>query len=512
MYKSEHVRIPYPLEHLAPGEARRAKGVSFHHGRFIQSLRGAAQACPNVTFVEANVHDLITGPDNKTIMGVICTPTAPDGSRSSAKTEPVSFYAPLTFAVNGFNCSLRKTYLSSTPPQVRSKFWGAVLRNIKLPRPEHGHVILGRGKPILLYQIDEFETRILVDVPLDLPAQFSKPQKGEKGVVLSSHRYLRHEVMPILPLEFQDEFRRALDEQRFKSMPNSWLPPKKNSNRGLAFIGDALNMRHPLTGGGMTVALQDVILVSQLLKPIPDLSCHSDVLSAFSTWHTERKSFASVVNTLAQALYSVFADSDPKGVALREGCFDYFLCGDEYVNGPVSMLAGLAKSPSLLLYHFFAVAFHSIRMAAWKSAARWSGTNAFFDRDDAPTPGQFSSSGAMMGMSSSAGGVDVAGARAAGCPMFANGAPPPSAVMPASHPSVEGADMSNIPAECPMSPMYGKSQTPTLSASPNSYLSLIFMAVGCLLLYPIAWIVHAIPLLYRACVVIGPVLLAELCA
>lgn len=40
---------------------------------------------------------------------------------------------------------------------------------------------------------------------------------------------------------------------------------------GVLLLGDAYNMRHPLTGGGMSVALNDVIIWRSLLKNIPDL-------------------------------------------------------------------------------------------------------------------------------------------------------------------------------------------------------------------------------------------------
>ena len=36
-------------------------------------------------------------------------------------------------------------------------------------------------------------------------------------------------------------------------------------------MGDAYNMRHPLTGGGMTVVFNDIKLWRKLLKGIPDL-------------------------------------------------------------------------------------------------------------------------------------------------------------------------------------------------------------------------------------------------
>lgn len=40
---------------------------------------------------------------------------------------------------------------------------------------------------------------------------------------------------------------------------------------GVLLLGDAYNMRHPLTGGGMTVVFNDIKLWRKLLKGIPDL-------------------------------------------------------------------------------------------------------------------------------------------------------------------------------------------------------------------------------------------------
>lgn len=39
----------------------------------------------------------------------------------------------------------------------------------------------------------------------------------------------------------------------------------------MLLLGDAYNMRHPLTGGGMSVVLNDVRIWRGLLQSIPDL-------------------------------------------------------------------------------------------------------------------------------------------------------------------------------------------------------------------------------------------------
>jgi squalene monooxygenase len=184
--------------------------------------------------------------------------------------------------------------------QVRSNFVGLILKDAKLPAPNHGHVILGNNAPVLLYQISQHDTRILIDVPGKLPSVGT----GEL------HKYLRNIVLPDLPVSLRKPFEDALNSpERLKSMPNSFLPPSTNNTPGLMLLGDAMNMRHPLTGGGMTVAFNDVLLISNLLSPdnVPTFNDTRIVLEKMKTFHWKRKSLSSVINILAQALYSLFA-------------------------------------------------------------------------------------------------------------------------------------------------------------------------------------------------------------
>jgi squalene monooxygenase len=174
------------------------------------------------------------------------------------------------------------------------------LHDAVLPHPQHGHVLLGDGAPVLLYQIGTHETRALIDVPDNLPTA-SAASGGIKN-------HLRNVVLPTLPECVRPSFEAAIETQ-IRSMPNSWLPPTKNRTPGMIMIGDAMNMRHPLTGGGMTVGLNDVVLISQLLSPanVPKLDNTKRVLSQMSSFHWQRKDITAVINILAQALYALFA-------------------------------------------------------------------------------------------------------------------------------------------------------------------------------------------------------------
>jgi squalene monooxygenase len=94
-------------------------------------------------------------------------------------------------------------------------------------------------------------------------------------------------------------------------MPNSFLPPSLYSKPGVLLLGDAFNMRHPLTGAGMSVALNDVLIWRELLKHVPHLKDYKNMSLQQKIFLSRRKqSHAFVVNVLAQALYTLFSASD----------------------------------------------------------------------------------------------------------------------------------------------------------------------------------------------------------
>lgn len=160
--------------------------------------------------------------------------------------------------------------------------------------------MIGSGPPILLYQIGTHETRLLIDIPNTVYAAVSKDD-GVKS-------YIRQHVIPILPQHARPMAETAMRDGRLRSMANTWLPPSTNTTPGMIMLGDAMNMRHPLTGGGMTVALQDVVLLGALLSPtaVPRLDDTRAVLAQMRRFHWKRKEFSSSLNILAQALYVLF--------------------------------------------------------------------------------------------------------------------------------------------------------------------------------------------------------------
>ncbi|OAA57524.1 squalene monooxygenase erg1 [Niveomyces insectorum RCEF 264] len=361
IYNGQPVAIPYPAVKTTPpcnGGSSATKGPvvtpvegrSFHHGRFVQKLRAAAAAEPTLTLVEAEVLALVRDRVDGPVLGVTAK-LAKDGQ----EVQEVHYFGSLTVVADGYRSKFRTAH-TSRKPLATSKFWALELVDADLPAPNFGHVILGDCSPVLLYQIGRRETRALVNVPEGLAE--AKPAHG--GV----SQYLRGVVLPQLPVSVQASFANSLDANRLRCMPNSFLPAAANRVPGLVVAGDALNMRHPLTGGGMTVALNDAVLLRDLLAParVPRLDDHQLVLRQLHTFHWRRKRLAAVLNILAQALYALFNAGDDRLRVLRAGCFAYFRRGGNCVRGPAELLAGIAHKPHVLVYHFSAVALLSAGM------------------------------------------------------------------------------------------------------------------------------------------------------
>ncbi|EGN97789.1 hypothetical protein SERLA73DRAFT_90890 [Serpula lacrymans var. lacrymans S7.3] len=336
------VHIPYPNGY---------EGRSFHHGRFIMALREKAKHAAGVDVLEATVTDLIECEYTKRVIGVrAARQNSEEGNEKGGKE---SFFADLVIIADGCFSNFRNSVMgeAARKSSTRSHFVGAILKDVTLPMPQHGTVCLVRGQgPVLLYQVSEHDTRMLVDVKQPLPSDL-------KGHILQN-------VAPQLPSALHVAIHNALESDRLRRMPNSFLPPVeqggKHMKEGVILLGDAWNMRHPLTGGGMTVALNDVVILSKLLTRVDNFGDWDSISDLLHEWHWARKPLSSTINILSVALYDLFGADGELLAVLQTGCFKYFELGGECINGPVSLLSGIAPSPMLLAYHFFSVALYAI--------------------------------------------------------------------------------------------------------------------------------------------------------
>uniref|UniRef100_A0A1D1ZBY6 Squalene monooxygenase n=1 Tax=Anthurium amnicola TaxID=1678845 RepID=A0A1D1ZBY6_9ARAE len=303
-------------------------------------MREKASSVPNVHLEQGTVTSLIE--ENGTIKGV---------SYKTKNGEELNAYAPLTIVCDGCFSNLRRS-LCSPKVDVPSCFVGLILENCKLPYANHGHVILADPSAILFYPISSTEVRCLVDVP------------GQKVPSIANGEmanYLKTVVAPQIPQELHDPFISAVNRGSIRTMQNRSMPASPHPTPGALLMGDAFNMRHPLTGGGMTVALSDIAVLRNLLKPLHDLNDAPTLCRYLESFYTLRKPIASTINTLAGALYRVFSASPDQAMnEMRQACFDYLSLGGMFSAGPVALLSGLNPRPLSLVVHFFAVAVYGV--------------------------------------------------------------------------------------------------------------------------------------------------------
>jgi squalene monooxygenase len=309
-------------------------GFGFRNGKFVQNLRAYMQAIPNITVIEAPVTSLIE--EDGVVKGVNYT---------NATDQSQEIRASLTIVSDGALSIFRKE-LSSTEKKITGYFLGLVLENCDLPYPNHGHVIMSGNSPVLLYPITSTGTRALIDFQGD-----TAPRMGEE---LKQH--LLNKIGAIIPASAKPSYINAVNAGKYKVFPNHRLPATPIIKKGVVMLGDSLNMRHPLTGGGMTAAFTDCYRLGNELLKVKDWWNTQEIELAVKQFYDHKTDQTGSINILADALYGVMTSQD-----LKEACYDYLMQGGLKASEPVSILSALSRDKNMLQRHFFAVAFYGAK-------------------------------------------------------------------------------------------------------------------------------------------------------
>ncbi|MCB9222611.1 MAG: FAD-dependent monooxygenase [Crocinitomicaceae bacterium] len=304
------------------------KGVGLRNGKFLTNIREELKKHDNIDLIQGNVTEIIE--ENDVIKGVKYT---------DANGQEITQLAPLTVVCDG-PLSIFRSKLSKPNKNVTSYFMGLVLKDLDLEFPSLGHMILSGDSPILVYPITSNEYRILIDYPGE-----KAPRIGAKSI-----EKFKEDISAVLPLEMVASFHSALENDELKVMPNHSMKAQAFRRKGGVLLGDSLNMRHPVTGGGMTATFNDIISLNKALKTV-DFHDADKLENAIQSYYNTRSKDVETINILANALYKVFRNDD-----LKDACFEYLRKGGEKSWGPLSILAGVNRNKKYLLKHFFKVA------------------------------------------------------------------------------------------------------------------------------------------------------------
>jgi squalene monooxygenase len=317
----EKTTIPYPKHY---------KGMGLHNGRFLQQIRASALQNESVTQIHGKALQLLEN-ERHEIIGV--------SYRESITSETKSIHAPLTITSDGFFSNFRES-LSNNEKTVTSYFIGLILKDCEMPFPKHGHVFLSGPTPFICYPISSHEVRILIDFPGD-----ELPRKQ----LLQAH--LDANVTPYIPECMLNSYEQALQEGGFKVMPNHYMAAKPIIRKGAVMLGDALNMRHPLTGGGLTAVFSDIQILSTHLLAMPDFNNTDLIHEKIEAYYRDRQHANANLNILANALYGVMSND-----LLKTAVFKYLQCGGANAQESIAILAGLNRNHYSLIKQFFFLA------------------------------------------------------------------------------------------------------------------------------------------------------------
>ncbi|MDD5266398.1 MAG: FAD-dependent monooxygenase [Methylococcales bacterium] len=317
----EKITIPYP---------RHYKGMGLHNGRFLQHIRASALQNESVTQIHGKALQLLEN-ERHEIIGV--------SYRESITSEIKSIHAPLTITSDGFFSNFRED-LSNNKKTVTSYFIGLILKDCNMPFPKHGHVFLSGPTPFICYPISSNEVRLLIDFPGE-----QLPRKQ----LLQAH--LDDNVTPYIPECMLGSYEQALQEGGFKVMPNHYMAAKPIIRKGAVMLGDALNMRHPLTGGGLTAVFSDIQILSAHLLAMPDFNNTDLIHDKIEAYYRDRQNANANLNILANALYGVMSND-----LLKTAVFKYLQCGGANAQESIAILAGLNRNHYSLIKQFFFLA------------------------------------------------------------------------------------------------------------------------------------------------------------
>lgn len=268
-----------------PGAAPRtlqysgAQGATLPFDDLVHHLRDVAAAHPLVRWMP---RCKVQGVDGQTL-------TYEDRRHAGATA---TLRAGRIVAADGRFSALRRSLLGEPDREPLSRMAGLTLRGVTLPFERHGHVVLSRVGPALVYRIGPDTVRVCLDVP----APWFRAERRE--------RLLWETYGEVLPEVLRPAVRHELEAGRIAWAINAVTPRTAYGRPGLVLVGDAVGTVHPMTAIGITLGLGDAVALAR----------HDD-LAAYAR---ERRRDTQAPALLSTALYEVFTVQSDATRALRE--------------------------------------------------------------------------------------------------------------------------------------------------------------------------------------------------
>ncbi len=252
--------------------------------------------------------------------------------------------APLTVVADGRHSKLRGAVGAAEETRLLSFTAALLTEPVALPRRGYGHVFLGAWGPILAYAVAGGRVRLCIDLPVDTG-------KGWEAVLA----FVRSQCAPSVPEPLRAAMLRALTEGAPELCATHAITTRRCTAPGVVLVGDSGGCAHPLTAGGMTIALNDICTLAEELDRI------GPVDAALERYQERRYAFVRAREILVDGLYDLFRRDDDGARTLRQGLFRYWSSGPRARGASLSLLSGRESRVSAFLAEYLAVVGASAR-------------------------------------------------------------------------------------------------------------------------------------------------------
>lgn len=305
------VRLEYPDD---------ARGFACEHEVLVRHLRGAVGAMPGVDYVEGVRAFPLRGSEVE-----IGRRSGPSGRVSAGRVVMAAGRSSAAATEEGALDRFDRVPIS----------WmaGLLLEDATLPIDGYGHVILGGLGPVLAYRIDERRVRLCLDIPHEARSEARNPQ------------FLWDSFADVLPDGLRAPVRKALQGTTSSWAANAFRPRCYATDDGVARVGDAAGVFHPLTAMGITMALLD----GEALADARDLDGYA----------SKRTNESYIPELLSNAIYQAFARDDLGSEAIRTSILESWRANARHRDRTMRLLGASSTRRADFVRAFCRVAAHA---------------------------------------------------------------------------------------------------------------------------------------------------------
>ena len=207
---------------------------------------------------------------------------------------------------------------------------GLVVTDTDLPFDGYGHVIVGGPGPALAYRIDEHRIRLCIDVPNAIRRGAHAPE------------WIWKSFAEVLPAALRPGVREGLSSASLSWAANSFRPRRYHAGSGVALVGDAAGVFHPLTAMGITMSLLDAEALTQA--------------QSLTEYANRRASQSYIPELLSNAIYQAFVRGDAGSEAIRDSIYRTWRASPAHRGRTMNLLGAASTSRSEFVRAFSRVA------------------------------------------------------------------------------------------------------------------------------------------------------------